>query len=178
MDRAHRQPEQLRDRRRRVTEAVAQHDHDPPLRREARHRLEECTILRGRVAPLPLDPVDRVDPDQPPLAAQEVERPVDDDPVQPGLERPPLVEARQRGERALEGVLRHVVGHVTPPGHRPRHPPGPRPVAAEELRGGVARPRSGADDQLAVGGRAHLGHQRSTQSGALYVRRQEKTSVR
>ena len=44
------------------------------------------------VAPLALDPLDGVDADEPPLAPQQVERPVDDDPVQPRLERAPLVE--------------------------------------------------------------------------------------
>src|SRR5690242_20527243 len=114
--RAHRQVEQVGDRGRRVAEPVAQDDHDPALRREPGDGGEQLAVLAGPVAPFALDAFHRVGADQAPLAAQQVERAVDHDPVQPWPERPPPVEAAERRERALERVLGDVVGHVAPAG--------------------------------------------------------------
>jgi len=72
--------------------------------------------------------------DEPPLGAEQVEAPVDDDPMQPGTERPPLVEPGQRRECPLEGVLRDVVGELAASGDDVGGAPGSMPVAGEELR--------------------------------------------
>src|SRR5581483_1397050 len=92
--------ERLGDRRRRQPEPVAEDDDDAPLKRQRRDRLEQRPVPRGDVRPrfAPLDLAD-----QPPLSPEQVEGAIDDDPVQPRRERPPLVEAGQGRERALEG---------------------------------------------------------------------------
>jgi hypothetical protein len=57
--------------------------------------------------------------------------------VQPGAERAPVVEAPQRGERALEPVGGHVVGKRPASGNCVRSAPGIAPVTAEEVGCGL-----------------------------------------
>jgi len=75
--------------------------------------------------------------------------------VQPGRERPTLVEARQRREGPLERVLRDVVGHRAAAGDAVGGAPGGRPVPGEERRGSVPRPVPGARDELRVAAFVH-----------------------
>src|SRR5919198_324406 len=114
--------EQLADRGRRIAEPVAQHDHHATLKRKAGDRIEKLVILAGHVVPFEPRELGFAG-DQAALGPEEVETPVDDDPVQPGPEGPAFVEAGQRGERALERVLRNVVGKLAPTGDHVRGTP-------------------------------------------------------
>src|SRR6476660_3370171 len=87
---------------------------------------------------------------QAPLAAQQVKRPVDHDPVQPGGKRPALIEAAERCEGPLERVLDDVIGHIAPATDRPREPPRPTPVPLEQHRRCLTRAAMRATDQFAV----------------------------
>ena len=62
-----------------------------------------------------------------------VDRPVDHDPVQPGPERAPAIEAVQRPHRRQEGLLRDVLGRRGIVDHQVRGPVSPRPMAPVEL---------------------------------------------
>ncbi len=66
------------------------------------------------------------------LGAQQVERAIRDDPVQPRPEGAAVVEASERGERPLESVGSDVVRERAAAGDGESSAPGVAPVAAEE----------------------------------------------
>ena len=88
--------------------------------------------------------------DQASLAAQQVKRAVDHDPVQPWRKGPALIEPAERGEGPLERVLDDVIGHIAPAADRPRKPPRPTPVPLEQHRRCVTRAAMRTADQFAV----------------------------
>lgn len=69
------------------------------------------------------------------MPPQFVDRPVDDDALQPRAKRARLVEAVERGKRPLNGVLRHVVGRCPFGRNGTCGLPRLGPVAIEELTG-------------------------------------------
>jgi hypothetical protein len=71
--------------------------------------------------------------------ARVVDRPVDDDPVQPGAEGAAAVEAIQRADRGEERLLRDVLGGGRVVDDEPGGAVRARPVAAEELGEGLGR---------------------------------------
>src|SRR5689334_4067985 len=154
VDRAGGDSEQLADGGRGVAEPVAQDDSDAALQRQPRNGFQQLPVSVSdvvRLEPLELG----VAADKPTLCAQEVEAAVDDDPVQPGTEGPPLVETRQRSERPLERVLGDIVGELAPPRDHVRRAPGGAPVAREELRRRVPRAAARELDELGVATHAH-----------------------
>ena len=134
VDRSARQLEQPCDLARRVVEQVAQRDHRPVLRTELPQRRGQLVRQRlgrwvGRCRVLGRRGID--------LAAQRprargVDRPVHDDPVQPGRERPPPIEAIERTDGRDEGLLGDVLGGRGVAHHDPGRAVGARPVPTEE----------------------------------------------
>ena len=147
VDGAARQIEQLGDLARRVLEQVAQDDHRPLLRPE---------LASARAAPRPPSgsrsaAAGSATPSgsssrRSARARAPVDRPVDDDPVQPGPERPPPVEAVERANRREKRLLRDVLGGggVCRPraARRGRRAASARERAARALRGARAGPRA------------------------------------
>jgi hypothetical protein len=88
-------------------------------------------------------------------APEQVDCPVGRDPLQPGCEGTRLVEAVERAERALNGILRRVVGERAVGGDGVRGPPGVLPVAIEERAGRLGRALTRKGDQLGVGTPPH-----------------------
>ena len=140
---------------RRIPQPVAQHDHHSARLGQRHHGLEERAILRRQIPPAAGRLVRGVEAHQPPLPAQQVERPIDDDAVEPGAEQPRFVEPAQGGERPLEGVLGHVVGHLPPAGDHQGSPPRARPVTGEQLAGRFAGAVPRAAHERGVGRTAH-----------------------
>ena len=142
VDRADRELERTGDLLRRHAHPVAQDDHHAALEREIGHRREQAPIT-DRVGGCGVGKIRKLLVGETTLRAQEVERPVGHDPVQPRPERAMLVETPERGERTLEPVRSHVVRKRTASGDGVRRPPRIAPVAPEERRSGfsVAVPR-------------------------------------
>ena len=125
--------ERVRDLRRRHADPVAQDDNHAPLERERRNRREEAAVSH-LVDRREVGHVGKLLVRKPPLRAQEIERAVGDDPVQPRPERTALVEAVKCGEGPLESVRGHVVRQRAATGDRERSAPRIAPVAAKERR--------------------------------------------
>jgi hypothetical protein len=62
-----------------------------------------------------------------------VDRPVDDDPMEPGTEWPARIEALERPDRGEEGLLRDVLGGGRVVDDEVGGPVGTRPVLAEQV---------------------------------------------
>jgi hypothetical protein len=143
VDRADREIERFGDLLRRHADPVAQDDHDAPLEGQLGNRREKAAVA-GRVRRADVRELRQLLVGEATLRAQDVERPVGDDPVQPRPERPALVEAAERGERALESIRGDVVGEPAAARDRVRSTPGVAPVALKQRGRGfsvaVSRP--------------------------------------
>ena len=154
VDRAARQLEQPGDLARRVLEEVAEHDHGALLRRQRREARDDVVrqarggIVGGRGGEGVAADLRAERP-----CAGPVDRPIDDDPVQPGPERPAPVEAVERAHGREERLLGDVLGGSG---------------VVDDQEGGAVRARPvRAEEGLEVGGRSGLG---AAHPGALAAR--------
>ena len=101
VDGPHREIERLGDLLRRHPDPVAQDDDNAPLERKLGHRGEQAAVS-GRMSGRDVRRVGQLLVGEAAFGAQQVERAVGDDPVQPRPERATVVEASERGEGPLE----------------------------------------------------------------------------
>ncbi len=155
-DGAHRDTELAGDFLDGEVEPVAKDDDEALLRIECAYGLRDgarLLTLLERTRGLPRDV--SVELRQALPAPQQIDGPVGRDPLQPRAERTRLVEAVERAERPLHGVLRGVVSKRAVGGDGVGGPPRVIPVAVEERAGCLCRTLSGEGDQLGVGATAH-----------------------
>jgi signal recognition particle subunit SRP54 len=123
-------------------------DHRSPLRSQSGERLAQLLVGQRRVEGDAL--VCELLLREPPPRAHEVDRAVDGDADEPGLERSPRVEPVEGGRGLEEGVLCGVVRELAFTARRVRGPPDARPVPVEEASECVAGAAACGKDEVCV----------------------------